>query len=75
MIATAEKAALRFHPVSAPDYLPVANLQELQLDRLQATLRRAYDNVEFTTVRLTSSAQRRTPYSAEGCRKIWLAAI
>ena len=58
MIATAEKAALRFHPVSAPDYLPVANLQQLQLDRLQATLRRTYDNVELFRKRMQAHGVR-----------------
>ena len=34
-----------FHPVSAPDYLPAAQLRELQLRRLKAVVGRAYDNV------------------------------
>lgn len=34
-----------FHPVSAPDYLPLAQLRQLQLRRLQAIIGRAYDNV------------------------------
>jgi phenylacetate-CoA ligase len=31
-----------FHPASAPDFLPVAQLRELQLQRLQALVRRAF---------------------------------
>ena len=34
-----------FHPVSAPDYLPAAQLRELQLRRLKAVVERAYANV------------------------------
>ena len=34
-----------FHPVSAPDYLPTAQLRELQLRRLKAVVERAYTNV------------------------------
>ena len=34
-----------FHPVSAPDFLPPDQLQALQLQRLQATVRRAFDHV------------------------------
>ncbi len=34
-----------FNPVSAPDYLPVPLLRDLQLARLQQIVRRAYENV------------------------------
>jgi phenylacetate-CoA ligase len=34
-----------FHPLSAPDFLPLAQLRDLQLHRLQAIVQRAYDNV------------------------------
>ncbi len=34
-------------PASAPDYLPVAQMQGLQLGRLRATVRRAYEHVEL----------------------------
>jgi phenylacetate-CoA ligase len=34
-----------FHPASAPDYLPLPQLQDLQLGRLRAIARRAYENV------------------------------
>jgi hypothetical protein len=33
------------HPVSAPDYLPTAQLQKTQLHRLQMIVERAYHNV------------------------------
>ncbi|HET9597371.1 MAG TPA: phenylacetate--CoA ligase [Anaeromyxobacteraceae bacterium] len=32
-----------FHPASAPDYLPLAQLRALQLQRLQAVVRRAFE--------------------------------
>ncbi len=35
-----------FHPASTPDYLPAAQLRDLQLRRLQGVLRLAHDNVE-----------------------------
>ena len=34
-----------FHPVSAPDFLPLAQLRELQFRRLKAILNRAYERV------------------------------
>ena len=36
-----------FSPVSAPDFLPAAQLQHLQLQRLQRIVRRAYDRVDL----------------------------
>jgi phenylacetate-CoA ligase len=41
-----------FRPVSAPDYLPVAQLRDLQLRRLQATVARAYDRVPLVRTRM-----------------------
>ncbi len=38
---------ITFNPISAPDYLPVAQMRELQLSRLQQIVKRAYDNVSF----------------------------
>lgn len=38
-------AGCAFHPVSAPDYLPVKQLRQLQLHRLQTMITRAYGNV------------------------------
>ena len=34
-----------YNPASAPDYIPVPHLRQLQLDRLQAIVRRAFDRV------------------------------
>ena len=36
-----------FHPASAPDFLPRAALEEVQLRRLRAVVRRAYEKVEL----------------------------
>ncbi|NLX12666.1 MAG: phenylacetate--CoA ligase [Phycisphaerales bacterium] len=41
-----------FHPASTPDYLPLPQLRDLQLRRLQATVRRAYDHVELFRTRM-----------------------
>jgi len=43
--AQSEAAAGAFHPASAADYLPVPLLRDLQLRRLQRTVRRAHENV------------------------------
>ncbi|MBI5960016.1 MAG: phenylacetate--CoA ligase [Chloroflexi bacterium] len=42
----------KFHPASAPDYLPVPQLRLLQLQRLQAVVLRAYDYVELFRERM-----------------------
>jgi phenylacetate-CoA ligase len=36
-----------FHPVSAPDFLPLRQLRDLQLQRLQFIVERAYENVSL----------------------------
>jgi phenylacetate-CoA ligase len=41
-----------FHPASAPDYLPGARLAEIQLQRLKAVVRRAYEKVPLFKKRL-----------------------
>jgi len=41
-----------FHPASAPDYIPQPRMRELQLSRLRAVVRRAYDNVLLFRQRL-----------------------
>ncbi|MFP4500756.1 MAG: phenylacetate--CoA ligase family protein [Candidatus Hydrogenedentota bacterium] len=41
-----------FHPVSAVDFLPAAQLRELQLHRLQAVVRRAYEQVALFRARM-----------------------
>ena len=45
-------AGCTFHPVSAPDYLPVDKLRALQLHRLQAMVSRAYENVALFRSRM-----------------------
>jgi phenylacetate-CoA ligase len=35
----------KFHPASAPDFLPLEQLRMLQLQRLKAVVQRSYDNV------------------------------
>ena len=42
----------QFHPASAPDYLPLAQLQEVQLQRLKSVVKRAYENVLLFRQRL-----------------------
>ena len=39
--------ARRFHPASAPDFVPVAQLRSLQLERLKRIVRRAFERVEL----------------------------
>ena len=58
MIGIAEKVALRFHPASAPDYLPVPQMRDLQLDRLQTTVHRAFDHVELFRERMKAQGLR-----------------
>ncbi len=41
-----------FHPASTPDYLPLPQLRDLQLRRLQATVRRAFEHVELFRTRM-----------------------
>ena len=45
-----------FHPASAPDYLPLAQMRQLQLQRLRSVVRRAYDRVELFRQRLDERA-------------------
>ena len=45
MTGVCEMLATRFHPASAPDYVPVPHLRHLQLSRLQAVVWRAWRNV------------------------------
>lgn len=58
MLVAAERIAVRFHPASAPDYLPVPQMRDLQLDRLQATVRRAFDNVGLFQERMKARGLR-----------------
>ena len=41
-----------FHPASAPDYLPLPQLRDLQLQRLRAIAARAYDRVDLFRKRM-----------------------
>ncbi|HEY5909636.1 MAG TPA: phenylacetate--CoA ligase [Verrucomicrobiae bacterium] len=41
----AGQSRIAFHPLSAPDFLPLPQLRDLQLQRLQFIVERAYDNV------------------------------
>jgi phenylacetate-CoA ligase len=41
-----------FHPASAPDFLPVAQLRDLQLRRLRGVVARAYERVELFRKRM-----------------------
>ena len=41
-----------FHPVSAPDFLPLPQLRELQLQRLKTIVQRAYDRVSLFRQRM-----------------------
>ena len=41
-----------FHPISAADYLPAAQLQQLQLQRLRDMVSRAYENVSLFRSRM-----------------------
>jgi len=45
-------ATAAFHPASAPDYLPRPQLEALQLGRLQAVVRRAYERVPLFRERM-----------------------
>jgi phenylacetate-CoA ligase len=47
-----KKDATSFHPASALDFLPAAQLKEIQLRKLQAIVRRAYDRVALTRQRM-----------------------
>lgn len=42
----------KFHPASTPDYLPRERLEELQLQRLRATVQHAFDNVPLFNDRM-----------------------
>jgi phenylacetate-CoA ligase len=44
--------SLEIHPVSAPDYIPLPQLRDLQLGRLLATVRHAYKHVELYRQRM-----------------------
>ncbi len=41
-----------FHPASAPDYLPVDQLRQVQFQRLKAVVKRSYDHVNLFRLRM-----------------------
>jgi len=55
---TGRNAGDYFHPAAALDYLPPDHLRALQLKRLQAVVRRAYDFVRLTRVRMDAKGLR-----------------
>jgi phenylacetate-CoA ligase len=50
--ATRGDGLVAFHPACAPDYLPRAQLRQLQLQRLQAIVRRAYEGQKLFRERM-----------------------
>ncbi|MGZ6268863.1 MAG: phenylacetate--CoA ligase family protein, partial [Candidatus Limnocylindrales bacterium] len=52
MVSTWNDPPGGFHPVSAPDYLPRAQLAAVQLQRLQSVVTRAYDRVALYRSRM-----------------------
>jgi phenylacetate-CoA ligase len=54
--ATRGEGLLAFHPACAPDYLPREQLRQLQLQRLQATVRRAYAGQKLIHDRMVERA-------------------
>jgi len=47
MTLTREAVETHYNPASAPDYIPTPLLKKLQLERLRAVVRRAYDRVKL----------------------------
>jgi len=47
-----------FHPASAPDYLPLPQLRDLQLQRLRAIVTRAYERVDLFRKRMDEHGMR-----------------
>ncbi|MDO4574597.1 MAG: phenylacetate--CoA ligase [Planctomycetia bacterium] len=47
-------ASFPFHPISAPDYVPLDKLRELQSDRLVRMVKRVYENVPLYRERMQS---------------------
>lgn len=52
MLLTEQAQQTAFHPISAPDYVPEPQIRNLQLARLKAVVRRAYDHVALFRERL-----------------------
>ncbi len=64
MIQACEEVAVGFHPASAPDYVPVARMRDLQLARLKAVVTRAWTNVPLFRNRMEQAGL--TPESIQG---------
>jgi phenylacetate-CoA ligase len=47
MMSPKNSSAIRFHPVSSPDFVPVGQLRDLQSRRLREVVRLAYDRIEL----------------------------
>jgi phenylacetate-CoA ligase len=52
MLSETAISAAVFHPASAPDFVPLAQMRQLQLERLRAVVRRTCDRVELFRRRL-----------------------
>ena len=48
----AKNSTVSFHPLSAPDFLPLQQLRDLQLQRLRAIVERAYEHVALFRSRM-----------------------
>jgi phenylacetate-CoA ligase len=59
MNSVLESTAADCHPASVPDYIPVSELRDLQLKRMQAVVARAWQQVKFFQSRLAE--RRLTP--------------
>ncbi|MDR3703985.1 MAG: hypothetical protein P4L56_30330, partial [Candidatus Sulfopaludibacter sp.] len=57
-----------FHPASAPDYLPPAQMRMLQLDRFRGVVERAFNHVELFRARLKERGL--TPRDIQGLEDI-----
>jgi phenylacetate-CoA ligase len=44
----------KFHPASAPDFLPLTQLRQLQLQRLKSVVKRAFENVPLYRQRMNN---------------------
>jgi len=51
-MSAVKESCTKFHPASAPDYTPAPLLRELQLNRLQKVVRRAYERVPLFRSRM-----------------------
>jgi len=52
MTGVSEELAARYHPASAPDYIPARQIKDLQLTRLQEVVQRAFDHVGLFRARM-----------------------